>query len=125
MLGVTVTVPAPVPLAGETLSQLALSDAAQEDVPPTLSVFGAGRAPPAVPLKDSEAGDTVSVGGDGAPDLNATAAISHGVLAPVDTRAAGVSPVLPVVPSTSNSMSAVGETFTRSLHAGSPASVRE
>ena len=58
--GVTVIVPAFVPLAGETLSQLALSDAVQLIVPPpvllTDSVLAAGLAPPAVALNDRLAG---------------------------------------------------------------------
>src|SRR4051794_12804698 len=108
MSGLTVTVPEPVPDAGVTPSQLALSDAVQDSVPPpellTVSVLAAGLAPPAVPLNASEAGETDSAGGDGgdgAPGLKATVAISHGVLAPVDTRAAGVSPALPMVSSAS------------------------
>ena len=67
--GVTVIVPAPVPLAGDTLSQLALSDAVQSSVPEpafdTLSVFAAGLEPPAVPLNDRLDGDTDSDGGAG------------------------------------------------------------
>ena len=50
--GVTVIVPAFVPLAGDTLSHVALSDAVQSIVPPpvllTASVLAAGSEPPAV-----------------------------------------------------------------------------
>ena len=60
--GVTVTVPAFVPLPGDTLSQLTPSDAVQSIDPPpvfeTANVLAAGDAPPAVPLNDSVAGVT-------------------------------------------------------------------
>ena len=68
--GVTVIVPALVPLVGDRLSQLALSDAVQFSVPPpallTDSVLAAGLAPPAVALNDRLAGVTDSAGGDDA-----------------------------------------------------------
>jgi hypothetical protein len=122
MDGVTVTVPPFVPLAGATLSQLALSDAVQfMDPPPVLEtviVFAAGLAPPAVAENDSEAGVVDSTGGGGGaatPLLNTTVAISQGVLAPVETRAAGVSPRSGSASSATNSMSDVGETLTRSV----------
>src|SRR6185312_13919325 len=87
MLGVTVIVPAPLPLAGETASQLALSEAVQLSVPPpaldTLSVLAAGLAPSCVPLNDRLAGLTARVGGDGAPPLKTTVAIDHELGAPL------------------------------------------
>ena len=58
--GVTVTVPAFVPLAGDTLIQVALSDAVQSSEPPpvfeTASVLAAGLAPPWVAENDRRAG---------------------------------------------------------------------
>src|SRR2546423_1177145 len=58
--GVTVIVPVFVPLAGDTLSHVALSDAVQSiDPPPVLltdSVLAAGSEPPAVAEKDRLAG---------------------------------------------------------------------
>ena len=117
MSGVTLIVPALVPLPGDTLSQLALSDAVQLIEPPpelaTASDLAAGLAPPAVALNDRLAGLTESVGGDGTPPLlNTTVAIVHGA-APVETRAAGVSPRAATASSVRNSMSLVGDTFTR------------
>src|SRR4051812_6497333 len=80
--GVTAIVPAPVPLAGATLSQLAFSDAVQFSEPPpvfvTLSVLAAGLEPPCVPLNDRLEGLTANIGGDGAAFLNATVAIVQG-----------------------------------------------
>jgi hypothetical protein len=97
-------------------------------VPPpaleTVTVFAAGSEPPAVPLNASEVGDVASAGGDGVPVLKTTVAISHGVFAPVETRAAGVSPRSGSASSTRNSMSEVGETLTRSVYEGSAVSVR-
>ena len=84
----------------------------------TASVLAAGLAPPAVAANDSEAGVVDSDGRRrrrGAPVLNTTVAISHGVLAPVETRAAGVSPRSGSASSATNSMSDVGETLTRSV----------
>jgi hypothetical protein len=67
--GVTVIVPEFVPLAGDTLSQLALSDAVQFIEPPpvllTVSVLAAGLEPPAVPLNDRLDGVTDRAGGVG------------------------------------------------------------
>src|SRR5437868_887048 len=123
MSAVTVTVPLFVPLVGETLSQDASSEAVQLIVPPpvlaTVSVLAAGLGPPAVPLNDRLVGLTERTGAVGGALLNATVAISHGVLAPVETRAAGVSPRPALASSTSNSMSEVGETLTRSVKLGS------
>src|SRR4051794_8626803 len=119
LLGVTVIVPVPVPDVGEMLSQVALWDALQLSVPPpallTLSVLAAGLAPPSLAVNERLAGETDSAGVGGPPFLNTTAAMLHGVLAPVDTRGAGVSPRPAVASSTSNSMSLAGETFTRSV----------
>ena len=57
------------PLAGVTVSHGASSDAVNDERPAagvgTLSVFAAGLAPPAVPLNDSDAGETASTGGGG------------------------------------------------------------
>src|SRR5690349_6778203 len=108
MSGVTVIVPESVPPEGERLSQLALSDAVQLRVPPpallTPIVFAAGLGPPAVPPNDRLAGVTESAGCvDPVARLNATVAISHGVLGPVETRAAGVLPSAATASSTSNS----------------------
>src|SRR3954470_4215591 len=65
--GVTVIVPALVPLVGDSLSQAAPSEAVQSIDPPpvllTASVLAAGLEPPSVAVKDRLAGDTVSVGG--------------------------------------------------------------
>ena len=126
--GVTVTVPAFVPLAGVSESHGALSEAVQFRVPPpafdTSSVFAAGLEPPCEALNDRFAGVAARAGGWGAPDLNTTVAIAHGVLATVDTRAFGVSPRLGSDSSTTNSMSEVGETLTRSAQAGSGSSDR-
>src|SRR4051794_28355689 len=117
MSGVTVTVPEPVPAAGDRLSQLAFSEAVQLSEPPpllpTLSVLAGGLEPPCVPLKDRADGVTDSTGEDGPPFLNTTVAMSHGVAAPVETLAAGVSPWLATASSTRNSMSFAGETLTR------------
>ena len=117
--GVAVIVPALVPLPGERLSQLALSDAVQSiDPPPALltdSVLAAGLDPPCVALNDRLAGDTDNTGDDATAALKTTVAIVHGVLAPVETRAAGVSPRSGRASSATNSMSEVGETLTRSL----------
>src|ERR1700755_2874974 len=119
MAGVAVIVPAFVPLPGVTVNHGALSDAVQLSVPPpafaTLSVLAAGLAPPAVPRNDRLDGLTESTGGEGAALLNTTVAIVHGVLAPVETRAAGVSPLPAGASSATNSMSGVGDTFTRSV----------
>src|SRR4051812_30568946 len=119
MFGVTVIVPLPVPPAGERLSHEALSLALQFSVPPpellTPSVLAAGLTAPTVPRNERLVGLTESAGGVGAVFLNTTVAIDHGVLAPVETRAAGVSPVPAVASSATNSMSLVGETLTRSL----------
>ena len=61
--GVTVIVPALVPLAGDTLNQVALSEAVQSSEPPPVleivSVFAAGLAPPATAENESAAGETV------------------------------------------------------------------
>ena len=93
--GVTVIVPALVPLAGETLSQLALSLAVHVSVAASwlvmLSVLAAGLVAPTVPANETLVGLTPSAGGAGAPLLNTTVAIDHGMLGPVETRAAGVS----------------------------------
>ena len=124
-----VIVPPFVPLAPATGSTSgALSDAVQSIDPPpafaTVSVFAAGLGPPAVAPNDSDAGDTDSDGGTTTPVLNTTVAASHGVLAPVEIRAAGVSPRSGSASSATNSMSEVGETFTRSVYDGSALSVR-
>src|SRR4051794_29163242 len=112
MPGVTVTVPEFVPPAGDTLSQLALSEAVQFSVPPpgllTASVLAAGLAPPAVAANDRLAGLTERAGACGTPLLKTTVAMSHGVLAPVETRAAGASPRNGRASSTANSISEVG-----------------
>ena len=78
-------------------------------------VLAAGDAPPAVPENARLAGEVESAGGTCTPDLNTTVAISHGVLPPVVTRAAGVSPRSGSASSTTNSMSDVGDTLTRSV----------
>ncbi len=117
--GVAVIVPALVPLVGDRLSQLAPSDAVQFSVPPPLlltdSVLAAGDDPPAVALNDRLVGVTASAGGDTVPVLKTTVAIDHGVTPAVVTRAAGVSPRSGSASSATNSMSVVGETFTRSV----------
>ena len=70
--GVTVIVPEFVPLVGDTLSHVALSDAVQSiDPPPVLltdSVLAAGLAPPAVAENDRLVGVTESAGGAGGID---------------------------------------------------------
>ena len=117
--GVAVIVPLLVPLVGDRLSQLALSEAVQFIVPPpalvTVSVLAAGLAPPAVPLKARLVGETESAGGETVPLLKTTVAIVHGVFEPVETRAAGVSPRSGSASSVTNSMSLRGETLTRSV----------
>jgi hypothetical protein len=77
--GVTVTVPAFVPLAGDTLSHDAPSDAVQSSEPPpvleTDSVLAAGFAPPWVAEKDSAEGDTDSAGGVGGSSVSVTVTV--------------------------------------------------
>src|SRR3954453_16425666 len=74
--GVTVIVPPLVPLAGDTVSQLALSDPVQSMDPPpvfeTDSVLAAGLGPPATAENDSEAGETDSAGGVGGSKVSVT-----------------------------------------------------
>ena len=74
--GVTVTVPAFVPLPGDTLIQAALSDAVQSIDPlpvfDTANVFAAGDAPPAVAENESVVGVTASTGGAGGSTVNVT-----------------------------------------------------
>ena len=64
------------PLAGVTVSQVALSAAVKLRLPPpvfvTLSVLVAGLAPPAVPLKASDAGATASTGAEPTTSVTAT-----------------------------------------------------
>jgi hypothetical protein len=85
--GVTVTVPAFVPLAGATLSQLALSDAVQFSEPPpvfeTASVFAAGLGPPATAENESAAGDTDNAGGVGASSVSVTGIVFGEPVTPV------------------------------------------
>src|SRR5690242_1910160 len=120
--------PDPVPLAGDTLSHGAPSETLQSSVPPPAFAMvndcALGSAAPAVLLNDRLVGLTDSSGGVGASFLKTTAAMSHGVLAPVETRGAGVSPRPATASSTANSMSDVGDTFTRWVKAGSATSVR-
>jgi hypothetical protein len=84
--GVTVIVPELVPLAGDTLSQLAVSDAVQSMDPPpvllTASVLAAGLEPPAVPLNDRLVGDTERAGGVGASSVNVTGIVLGEPVAP-------------------------------------------
>ena len=84
--GVTVTVPAFVPLPGDTLSHVALSDAVQSIEPPpvldTESVFAAGLAPPAVAENDSVAGETDSAGGAGGSTVSVTGTVFGEPVAP-------------------------------------------
>ena len=86
IVGVTVTVPALVPLPGETLIQLALSDAVQsiEPLPVllTANVLAAGEAPPTVPLNASVAGVTARTGGAGGSTVNVTATVFGEPVAP-------------------------------------------
>ena len=92
--GVTVTVPAFVPLPGDTLSQLTPSDAVQSIDPPpvfeTANVLAAGDAPPAVPLNDSVAGVTDSAGGVGGSTVNVTATVFGEPVAPADATVMSV-----------------------------------
>jgi hypothetical protein len=84
--GVTVTVPAPVPPAGATLSHGASSDAVQSSVPApvlaTSSVLAAGF----VPLKDRVAGVTDSDGAPGTPAQLIARAMSAPTSAAVSAR---------------------------------------
>ena len=84
--GVAVIVPALVPLAGDTLSQLALSDAVQSIEPPpvllTDKVLAAGLAPPCVALNDRLAGVTDSAGGVGGSTVNVTGIVFGEPVAP-------------------------------------------
>jgi hypothetical protein len=74
--GVTVIVPAFVPLPGETVSQVALSATVQSIAPPpvllTDSVFAAGLAPPWVALNVRLDGVTDSAGGAGGSTVKVT-----------------------------------------------------
>src|SRR3954451_23395404 len=96
MEGVAVIVPLFVPLVGDSVSQLALSEAVQFMVPPpalvTVSVLAAGLEPPTVPRKPRLVGEPESAGGEPVPLLKTPGPIAHGVFEPVETRAAGVSP---------------------------------
>ena len=84
--GVTVTVPAFVPLPGDTIIQLALSDAVQSIDPlpvfDTANVLAAGDAPPTVALNASVAGVTDSTGGAGGSTVNVTATVFGEPVAP-------------------------------------------
>jgi hypothetical protein len=86
IVGVTVMVPELVPLAGATLSHVALSDAVQSiDPAPVLltdSVLAAGLEPPAVPLNDRLVGVTESAGGVGASSVNVTGIVLGEPVAP-------------------------------------------
>ena len=72
----TVSVCGAEPLAGVTVSQLASSAAVKLRLPPpvfvTLSVLAAGFAPPAVPLKASDAGVTASAGAGSTTSVTVT-----------------------------------------------------
>jgi hypothetical protein len=85
--GVTVIVPELVPLPGETLNHVSLSDAVQSiDPPPVLltdSVFAAGLDPPAVPLNDRLDGVTDSAGGVGGSSVSVTGIVFGDPSAPV------------------------------------------
>ena len=80
IVGVAVTVPAFVPLPGDTLSQEALSDAVQliEPLPVLLTdtVLAAGSVPPWVAVNASVAGVTDSTGGGGGSTVSVT---GHGL----------------------------------------------
>ena len=84
--GVTVIVPAFVPLVGDTLSHVALSDAVQSIVSPpvllTASVLAAGSEPPAVAVKARLAGVTDSAGGVGGSTVRVTGMVFGEPVAP-------------------------------------------
>jgi hypothetical protein len=86
MVGVAVTVPAFVPLPGETLSQVALSDAVQliEPLPVLLTetVFAAGSLPPTVAVNARVAGVTDKTGGGGGSTVSVTVTVFGEPVAP-------------------------------------------
>ncbi len=85
--GVAVIVPVLVPLAGDRLSQVAVSVAVQSIEPPpvllTASVLAAGFAPPCVAVKDRLAGVTDSDGGVGGSTVRVTGIVFGEPPAPV------------------------------------------
>ena len=84
--GVTVIVPAFVPLAGDRLSQPRSPTPSSPAMPPPVleidSVLAAGLAPPSVAANDSAAGDTDSAGGVGGSTVSVTVTVFGEPVAP-------------------------------------------